>query len=133
MIIYWKREEFTNFGISCNIILVKTLIIKSFDVDEPEAKVKSHLDGTFEILADDSEAKNYFQQLVDKISRENPVLPLGAGKTETQGKVLNNTDLVKNVDVKDPDYLSALGDYLTVAKLEYQGKRVRGYTIDDNK
>ena len=100
---------------------------------EPIVTVHSNLDGTFYVEAKNREDQEYFSELINKISKENPVLSLISGEEKIQdGKIVNRTFKaeVKNTDI---NCLSALWDYFNKTKDNiYKGYHFYVHTTDED-
>lgn len=112
--------------------MMDALIIEFLGEKKPLASVYSSLDGTFRVESEDPDAKEYFFGLINKISQENPTLPLMTGQTERQGNITLEKEIQKQVANTDVEYLSALWDYFNKGKPEYKDRRIRAYTVDSN-
>lgn len=109
---------------------MKKLVFEFLGERKSLASVFSNLDGTFRLEAEDPDAKEYFSGLINKISKENPTLPLMTGQEERQGNIIINKTIQKQVPNSDVEYLSALWDHFNKGKPEYKDRRIRAYTID---
>lgn len=109
---------------------MESLIITYLGEKKPLVVAYSNLDGTFRVESDDRDTKEYFSGLINKISQENPALPLMTGQTEMQGNIIIEKDIQKQVPNTDVEYLSALWDYFNRGKPEYKGRRFRAYTTE---
>ena len=102
------------------------LVIRVLGEEKPLAMVYPGLDGTFEVESEDKDAKSYFSDFINHISRENPFLPILSGQTETENGKINEKTVLTQIPREDVKYLDALCDFLNREKSEYNGKRFRG-------
>ena len=108
----------------------KMLVIKALGEDKSLATVRADLGGIFQVESNDERTKNYFSDLINHISRENPTLPLLSGQTETKNGITNEKTISTQVSREDMRYLDALCDFLNKEKSEYRGKRFRALLTD---
>lgn len=103
------------------------LKIKILGEEKPIASVFSSPEGTLRTESNDEEAKEYFSELINKIAKDNPTLPLVGGREEKAERKVVQKTTIKHIVSTDIQYLNALCDHLNKSKLEYKGRRFRAF------